>query len=554
MLTQQATTTNAGSTNLLKFVFGHDQQGRVISSTPTTNSTTLNTDNYGYDNTNRVNSGPIVGTSGSTAYNYTTAGGIIASTNTFATAGYSPSGQLCWTSTTTGSSGCSATPSPRTTYSYNADGERTAVTPPSGGNPESLGWSTSSQRLLCVNTNGTTCSTSSPTSTTTVYTYNGEGLRATSTNQSVTNNFTWNLGADGQLLADSNWDYLYNGSVAPFMQIGTGSSAPTDSLVQDQNLNTRGIVQLAGGTTSYNGQLINYTDYDAYGNPETLSGGIPQTGGLTVTSGGYALSASTYGFGAGTLDQSGLIYLVNRYYDANSGQFVTIDPALSTTKKPYSYSSNNPIGNSDPLGLWTEGWCLSIQLAAGLIFQGSDTLCLQESNGNQEVGWTLSLPFRPFGGLTVDNLFSASVRKTFRGLNLIKAVTKSLNPSLSAGAYVGYEISNCDHIRCLGGVFTDWTASVGDGLAGTSTYFNGSGGTKGIFTGIGIGEGITIGQTQSFTKWGLFTGANRTWAQQILTFMNTGGDYGAWQCFSPASATIAAGIWAMRSIERGLLS
>ena len=92
--TSQATTASGGSTNLLSFSLGYDQAGRLATSTPTVGSTELAADSYGYDSDNRVNSGPIVGDSGSSSYGYTTAGGITADTNTFATAGYSASGEL----------------------------------------------------------------------------------------------------------------------------------------------------------------------------------------------------------------------------------------------------------------------------------------------------------------------------------------------------------------------------------------------------------------------------------------------------------------------------
>jgi YD repeat-containing protein len=66
-LDSQATTTNAGATNLLSFSFGHDTEGRVTSSTPTVDALTMNTDTYSYDTSNRVASGPITGTTGSTS-------------------------------------------------------------------------------------------------------------------------------------------------------------------------------------------------------------------------------------------------------------------------------------------------------------------------------------------------------------------------------------------------------------------------------------------------------------------------------------------------------
>lgn len=43
--------------------------------------------------------------------------------------------------------------------------------------------------------------------------------------------------------------------------------------------------------------------------------------------------------------------LVHRYYDPQTAQFLTADPAVSSTGQPYSYADDNPINESDPTGL-----------------------------------------------------------------------------------------------------------------------------------------------------------------------------------------------------------
>ncbi|TFC07127.1 hypothetical protein E3O46_13490 [Cryobacterium glucosi] len=47
------------------------------------------------------------------------------------------------------------------------------------------------------------------------------------------------------------------------------------------------------------------------------------------------------------------MYLRARDYDPATGQFLTVDPALSITHQPYAYASNNPLLATDPYGLWT---------------------------------------------------------------------------------------------------------------------------------------------------------------------------------------------------------
>lgn len=325
------TTTGTGPTNLLDLaVTSRNADGFITAETPTVGSTTENTDSYGYNSQNQVSSGPITGSTGSDAYSYTQTGGITADTTAFGSAAYTAAGELCWNYAGSSSNGCSSPPSGAATYSYNSDGERTGVTSPSGDS-QSFGWDSASGLMTCANTNGTSCSTSSPTSSTTLYTYNGDGLRSSSTIGGATTSYAWgSMGGNPTLLSDGTWDYVYlPGSAAPIEQLSASGPSPTaDLLLSDESGNTRGIVQLSAGT--HQNQLVNYTDYDAYGNPITGSGGTSEPGGLSVahTNLGANYDGSTpWGFGQGYADPTGLVYLIHRYYDPVTEQFVSVDPA-----------------------------------------------------------------------------------------------------------------------------------------------------------------------------------------------------------------------------------
>jgi RHS repeat-associated protein len=50
-------------------------------------------------------------------------------------------------------------------------------------------------------------------------------------------------------------------------------------------------------------------------------------------------------------DPTGLIYLRARYYDPSTGQFLTIDPDVDSTRTPYAYTAGNPLNATDPSGL-----------------------------------------------------------------------------------------------------------------------------------------------------------------------------------------------------------
>lgn len=62
-------------------------------------------------------------------------------------------------------------------------------------------------------------------------------------------------------------------------------------------------------------------------------------------------------------------YSVRRYYDPQTGQFISLDPAVDQTQAPYSYAGDDPIDSVDPsglcnanpvtLGFWSSGNCLS---------------------------------------------------------------------------------------------------------------------------------------------------------------------------------------------------
>ncbi|MEI3163790.1 MAG: RHS repeat-associated core domain-containing protein [Lachnospirales bacterium] len=91
------------------------------------------------------------------------------------------------------------------------------------------------------------------------------------------------------------------------------------------------LVQQNRGTTAEN-----VTRYDAYGNKIEKSG---------------ATNDTPFGYCGEYLDkESGLIYLRNRYYDSESGRFISEDP-IKDGVNWYSYCGVNPINRIDPLGL-----------------------------------------------------------------------------------------------------------------------------------------------------------------------------------------------------------
>ena len=126
---------------------------------------------------------------------------------------------------------------------------------------------------------------------------------------------------------DSTNAYVYGPSGTPFEQVNLSTGAIT-YLVADALGSVRGVV----GAT---GSLSASTSYDAWGNPET-------TGGLSAD--------TPFGFAGGYTDPSGLVYLIGRYYDPATGQFLSVDPLVDETGQPYAYTGDDPVNALDPSG------------------------------------------------------------------------------------------------------------------------------------------------------------------------------------------------------------
>jgi RHS repeat-associated protein len=207
-------------------------------------------------------------------------------------------------------------------YTYNADGER--LTTAQGSTTESSATWNGAGRLTAYDNSAANMTAAS---------YDGNGLRASSTitpagKTAITQQYVWNLTASPQkLIMDSSNAYIYGTGGTPAEQVSLSTGAIT-YLVSDALGSVRGTVNSAGALTGT-------TSYDAWGNPESA-------GGLTAI--------TPFGFAGGYTDPDGLIYLINRYYDPATGQFISVDPDLSQTQAPYAYASGDPVTDTDPNG------------------------------------------------------------------------------------------------------------------------------------------------------------------------------------------------------------
>ncbi len=142
-----------------------------------------------------------------------------------------------------------------------------------------------------------------------------------------TQQFTWiTTSSTASLIEDGTNFYLYGPSIgsAPIEQINISGSTPS-YLVSD----TTGVREQLNGSGSVTGSM----SYDSFGN---------QCSSCSI--------ATPFGFAGGYTDSTGLQYLVDRYYDPTTGQFISVDPDVSVTGQPYIYTADDPVNETDPQG------------------------------------------------------------------------------------------------------------------------------------------------------------------------------------------------------------
>jgi RHS repeat-associated protein len=304
--TPSAIALQTGSTTLQSFTYTDAPAGNITAETHAPSSASSPAD-YTYDAQDRVTS-MTPGTGSALDYGFDPSGNLT-TLPTGATGTYDNDSELT-------SSAMSGT---TTSYAYNADGER--LNAKQGTTTIASGtW----------NGAGQLTSYDSSTADITAATYDGTGLRSSTTTSSASQTFTWNTATQiPELLQDSTNAYIYADGGTPAEQVNL-STGTISYLVTDLLGSVRGIASSTGALTAT-------TSYDAWGNPES-------TGGLT--------SYTPFGYATAYTDPSGLLYLINRYYDPATGQFLSVDSAVIQTGEPYEYAGGNPVSNTDPTGRW----------------------------------------------------------------------------------------------------------------------------------------------------------------------------------------------------------
>ena len=147
--------------------------------------------------------------------------------------------------------------------------------------------------------------------------------------------------------------------------------------IKDRFGNVRVILDKSGNI------MVEY-NYDAWGNFEATSVGNAKIGGIAVDL--VSLNAFTYR-GYYYDKESGLYYLVNRYYDPRTGRFISPDDISYLNSETigglnlYSYCLNNPIFYVDPDGHAPIPWWGKLLIGIGVVLVGAVVTALTAGTG-----------------------------------------------------------------------------------------------------------------------------------------------------------------------------
>lgn len=471
-----SSTLTQGSTKLGVVSYTRDPDGDVTAQTPSSGAPGPGT-TYSYTVDQRLAGSTA---SATTKYAYDAAGnptGIGASSQSFDAAG-----ELCWTSASSVTSPtCSAAPSGATTYGYDADGRRTTETPASG--PATSFRYNAAGELQAVSG-----------SSTAAYTYDGDALRASKTVGGTTSQFTWDARSSvPALVSDGTNDYVYGPSGQVVEQYAVSSGSAT-YLFQDAHGST---VQLTGSTGAVTGSYA----YNAWGTVQSHSG-----------------TASTpFQFAGAFADaETGLLYLLGRYYDTVTQLFLTVDPLAQDSTDAYRYADDDPLNRFDPMGLWSWAATWMVVGAVGLTAVGV---------GLAATG--IGLAAEPFIAAGDEALIGGAVAEA--GVAAGEAVGEGLaEGAVEAGAEetaedgategieqaAGRSGSKATRVKAITGRISTWTDRVGtaadaascignhDALACVALAFDGAGfAVKGVAAAAGASE-VTKEGLDLFTSLG----------------------------------------------------
>ena len=186
--------------------------------------------------------------------------------------------------------------------------------------------------------------------------------------------------------------------------------------------------------------------------------------------------------------ETGYVYLRNRYYDPATAQFLTRDPLDAATRSAYGYGGNDPLDQSDPLGLcsWTSWSCDKqsvVNVAGGTLNaitfgHAKGVLNAVKKNNANSVNWNSdgATGARDTVGVGL------GVAAAFTGVGALAETDELASLGLGLKSFgLGVAASGLDYGPCRGG---DHAACAGLAL-GASGAFAGGIGAVGTFFAVG---------------------------------------------------------------------
>ncbi len=309
--------------------------------------------------------------------------------------------------------------------------------------------------------------------TTVTYAYDALGRRTARTQGGVTEQYLYgNPGNPFQLTASrkggvlTSYYYDDEGALVAYARGATRWYVAADQV---------GTPKVIADST---GALVATMAYDAFG--------VPRAAGTTGT------DDLPIGFAGGLADPvTGLVRLGLRDYDPAEGRFTARDPSLFSGSpfNLYTYGGSDPVGRTDPSGLFCASFSFYAAVGGGISFchkDGKNSVCAE---GGVGAG----------GGLTVDPFGDAASTST----TLHSEISESFGP---LGATVGGDLD----LDCFN---TKGSASVGTAYGGLNVGIDTDGTVSGFGSGLHSGDinGVgsrNVGKNETGTrdsKWGVGT-------------------------------------------------
>ena len=163
--------------------------------------------------------------------------------------------------------------------------------------------------------------------TTTTFTYGGDGLRNSRTMGGVTTTFTWDIAGGLPVVLDDGAQYVYGAGLVSQVSGANSYYYLADGLGSTMK------------TVDASGAVVNGYTYDIYGKKTSSTGS----------------QANEFDFAGQQTDPTGLQYLRARYYDPETGTFMSREPLAVLPiwpGAPYGYADSNPADKVDPTGLY----------------------------------------------------------------------------------------------------------------------------------------------------------------------------------------------------------